>query len=33
VQAIVLLAAVVYVLLNLGVDLAYAVFDPRIRYS
>ena len=33
VQAIVLMAAVVYVLLNLGVDLAYAVFDPRIRYS
>ena len=33
VQAIVLMAAVVYVLLNLFVDLAYAVFDPRIRYS
>jgi ABC-type dipeptide/oligopeptide/nickel transport system permease component len=29
----VLMAAVVYVLLNLGVDLAYAAFDPRIRYS
>jgi peptide/nickel transport system permease protein len=33
VQAIVLMAAVVYVLLNLAVDLTYAVFDPRIRYS
>jgi peptide/nickel transport system permease protein len=33
VQAIVLMAAVVYVLLNLFVDLAYAMFDPRIRYS
>jgi ABC-type dipeptide/oligopeptide/nickel transport system permease component len=33
VQAIVLMAAVVYVLLNLAVDLAYAVFDPRIRYA
>jgi ABC-type dipeptide/oligopeptide/nickel transport system permease component len=33
VQAIVLLAATVYVLLNLVVDLTYAVFDPRIRYS
>jgi ABC-type dipeptide/oligopeptide/nickel transport system permease component len=29
----VLMAAAVYVLLNLGVDLAYALFDPRIRYS
>jgi ABC-type dipeptide/oligopeptide/nickel transport system permease component len=33
VQAIVLMAAVVYVLLNLVVDLAYALFDPRIRYA
>jgi peptide/nickel transport system permease protein len=33
VQAIVLMAAVVYVLLNLFVDLAYAMFDPRIRYA
>jgi len=33
VQAIVLMAAVVYVLLNLVVDLAYAMFDPRIRYA
>jgi ABC-type dipeptide/oligopeptide/nickel transport system permease component len=33
VQAIVLLAATVYVVLNLVVDLTYAVFDPRIRYS
>jgi ABC-type dipeptide/oligopeptide/nickel transport system permease component len=33
VQGIVLVAAVVYVLLNLLVDLAYAFFDPRIRYE
>jgi peptide/nickel transport system permease protein len=33
VQAIVLLSATVYVVLNLGVDLMYAVFDPRIHYS
>lgn len=30
-QAIVLLAAVVYVLVNLVVDLAYPVLDPRLR--
>lgn len=33
VQGIVLLAATVYVLVNLLVDLTYALFDPRIRYS
>lgn len=32
IQGIVLLAAVVYVFVNLFVDLLYAVLDPRIRY-
>jgi len=32
IQGIVLLAAVVYVFVNLVVDLLYAVLDPRIRY-
>lgn len=32
IQGVVLFFAVVYVLLNLVVDLSYAVFDPRIRY-
>jgi peptide/nickel transport system permease protein len=31
VQGFVLLIAVVYVLLNLGIDLAYGFIDPRIR--
>lgn len=33
VQGIVLLAATVYVVVNLLVDLTYALLDPRIRYS
>ena len=33
VQGIVLLAALVYTLVNLSVDLAYAYLDPRIRYD
>ncbi len=33
VQAAVTLAAVVFALVNLGVDLLYAVIDPRIRYA
>jgi ABC-type dipeptide/oligopeptide/nickel transport system permease component len=33
VQGVVLLAALVYTLANLGVDVAYAYFDPRIRYD
>jgi peptide/nickel transport system permease protein len=33
VQATVLLSATVYALLNLGVDILYAVLDPRIRYE
>jgi len=33
VQAIVMVSAAVYVLINLGVDLLYAWIDPRIRYA
>jgi peptide/nickel transport system permease protein len=33
VQGVVLVVAVSYVLVNLVVDLAYAVLDPRIRYA
>ena len=32
IQAVILLFSFVYVLINLIVDLAYRVFDPRIRY-
>ena len=33
VQGIVLLVALVYTLVNLATDLAYAYLDPRIRYG
>ena len=33
VQAIVLLLALIFLLINLTIDLLYAVLDPRIRYS
>jgi ABC-type dipeptide/oligopeptide/nickel transport system permease component len=33
VQGIVLVAAVVYVSINLLIDLSYATLDPRIRYG
>ncbi len=33
VQGVVLVVAVSYVVVNLMVDLAYAVLDPRIRYA
>jgi len=33
IQGMVMLLAVLYVVVNLVVDLLYAVFDPRIRYS
>lgn len=33
VQGILLLAALLYMLINLVVDLAYALFDPRIQYE
>jgi peptide/nickel transport system permease protein len=32
IQGIVLVTSAVYVLINLGVDLLYTLFDPRIRY-
>jgi peptide/nickel transport system permease protein len=32
IQGVVLMFSFVYVLVNLGVDLLYTVFDPRIRY-
>lgn len=32
IQAVILLFSLAYVLVNLGVDLAYTLFDPRIRY-
>jgi peptide/nickel transport system permease protein len=32
IQGVVLLFSFLYVLVNLGVDLLYTVFDPRIRY-
>jgi peptide/nickel transport system permease protein len=32
IQAIILLFSLVYVLINLLVDLSYTIFDPRIRY-
>jgi ABC-type dipeptide/oligopeptide/nickel transport system permease component len=33
IQGVVLLTALVYTLVNLSVDLAYAAIDPRIRYD
>ncbi len=33
IQAVVLLVSVVFVLVNLLVDIGYAILDPRIRYS
>ena len=33
VESVVLLAATIFVVLNLAVDLLYAVLDPRIRYA
>ena len=32
IQGVTLLFSAVYVLVNLAVDLSYALFDPRIRY-
>jgi peptide/nickel transport system permease protein len=32
IQGTVLLFSFAYVLVNLGIDLLYTVFDPRIRY-
>ena len=33
VQGVILVTAMAYVLINLGVDLVYALIDPRIRYD
>src|SRR3982075_3415050 len=33
IQAVILLFSVVYVLINLLIDISYTLFDPRIRYS
>ena len=33
IQGMVMMLAAFYVLVNLVVDLLYAVFDPRIRYT
>jgi peptide/nickel transport system permease protein len=33
IQGVVLFAAVIYVTVNLIVDLLYSVIDPRIRYN
>ncbi len=33
IQGVILIIAVVYMLINLLVDLSYAILDPRIRYS
>ena len=32
IQSLILLFSTLYVLINLGIDLLYSVFDPRIRY-
>ena len=32
IQGVILVFSAAYVLINLGVDLAYTIFDPRIRY-
>lgn len=32
IQAVILLFSLVYVIINLAVDLTYTIFDPRIRY-
>ena len=33
IQAVILLASLVYVVINLLIDIAYSVLDPRIRYA
>jgi peptide/nickel transport system permease protein len=33
VQGFILLAAVIYIVLNLVIDVLYAFVDPRIRYA
>ena len=33
IQAVILLASLIYVVINLLIDIAYVLLDPRIRYS
>jgi peptide/nickel transport system permease protein len=33
IQAVILLASLIYVLINLLIDIFYVLLDPRIRYS
>ena len=33
IQAVILLASLIYVLINLLIDISYVLLDPRIRYS
>jgi peptide/nickel transport system permease protein len=32
IQGVLLMSALAYVLINLAIDMSYALFDPRIRY-
>jgi len=33
IQAVVVLFSVIYVMMNLAIDIVYAYLDPRIRYG
>ena len=33
IQAVILLASLIYVVINLLIDIAYVLLDPRIRYT
>ncbi|MEM6891603.1 MAG: ABC transporter permease subunit, partial [Pseudomonadota bacterium] len=33
IQAVILLASLIYVVINLLIDIAYVLLDPRIRYA
>jgi peptide/nickel transport system permease protein len=32
IQAVILLSSLIYVVINLMIDIAYVILDPRIRY-